>query len=155
MSSPLHYWLMMCILSISLTDIHASTATNNTLDNANFAFEVPVVIWDGITWTPAAPTIAAIAILTEEYSTAAHGSFTALSLTVNEGVTLTVDNNTYVKLKTTATVDGHIVVHTKGAFVQVDDIGTFNLSSTGTAVVNKLTAPLNRWYDYTYWSSPV
>ncbi len=155
MKTTLHYWLMMCILSISFTDIHASTATNNTLDNANFAFEVPVVIWDGITWTPAAPTIAAIAILTEDYSTATHGSFTALSLTVNEGVTLTIDNNTYVKLKTNATVDGHIVVRTKGAFVQVDDIGTFNLSSTGTAVVNKLTAPLNRWYDYTYWSSPV
>lgn len=155
MKTPLLKWMMTCILSISLFGIHASNTSSTCIENAPSAFEVPTSIWDGSSWTPSAPNITAIAILTGNYSTGTHGSFTALSLTVNEGVTLTIDNDTYVQIKTDAVVDGNIVVQTKGAFVQIDDIGTFTLGTNGGSEVNKLTSTLNRWYDYTYWSSPV
>src|SRR5690606_22203142 len=143
------------ILSISLMGLYASNASNSCIENTAMAFDGPASVWNGNSWSPAPPSIAVIAILEGNYSTGTHGSFTALSLTVNEGVTLTVDNDTFVQIKTNATVEGDIIVQSKGAFVQMDDTGFFDLGVSGGAVVNKLTATLNRWYDYTYWSSPV
>lgn len=155
MKTPLLKQMMTCILSISMIGIYASNTSSTCSENASSAFEVPTSIWDGSSWTPSAPNITAVAILTGDYSTGTHGSFTALNLTVNEGVTLTINNDTYVQIKTDAVIDGNIIVQTKGAFVQIDDIGTFTVGVNGSALVNKLTSTLNRWYDYTYWSSPV
>uniref|UniRef100_UPI00404A7BC4 T9SS sorting signal type C domain-containing protein n=1 Tax=Gelidibacter sp. TaxID=2018083 RepID=UPI00404A7BC4 len=154
MKTPLLKLIMMSIFSSSLIGLHASSLFNSCENNSS-AFEIPTSIWDGDSWTPAAPTILAIAILTGDYNTGTDGSFTALSLTINEGVTLTIDNDTYVQVKTNATIDGNLIVQTKGAFVQIDAIGTFTLGTNGSSRVNKMTSQLNRWYDYTYWSSPV
>jgi hypothetical protein len=154
MKTPLLKLIMMSIFSSSLIGLHASSLINSCENNSS-AFEIPTSIWDGNSWSPAAPTILAIAILTGDYNTGTDGSFTALSLTVNEGVTLTIDNDTYVEIKTNAAIDGNLIVQSKGAFVQIDAIGTFTLGTNGSSRVNKLTSQLNRWYDYTYWSSPV
>tara|TARA_R110002049_G_scaffold309135_1_gene517468 strand:+ start:111 stop:1721 length:1611 start_codon:yes stop_codon:yes gene_type:complete len=53
------------------------------------------------------------------------------------------------------TVDagGIIIVQPYGAFIQNNDSGT--AINNGTIQVAKNTAPLNNWYEYTYWSSPV
>ena len=62
-----------------------------------------------------------------------------------------MDNETYVEVANDVTVNGNLIVETKGAFVQINDNGTF----TGTGKVNKTTANKNAWYYYTYWGSPV
>ena len=111
--------------------------------------------WDGNDWSPSgAPGLGTAVIINGNYNTTTHGSFRACSLVVNATFTLTVENNTFVEVENNTSVSGTILVQTKGAFVQNNDNGTFTLN-VGTASVNKITAPINAWYEYTYWSSPV
>ena len=120
----------------------------------------PTVTWNGTSWTPSAPTSTSPAIINGDYDTATYGSFSACSLTVNAGFTLAindVDNgalsNTYVEIANDVTINGTILMNAKANFVQLNDSGSVN--GTGTAQVEKNTAPMNAWYEYTYWSSPV
>ncbi|MGR7812954.1 T9SS type A sorting domain-containing protein [Lacinutrix undariae] len=111
--------------------------------------------WDGTTWLNGTPDINTSITLTADYDTAL-GSIEAYNIQVNAEKTLSIANSTYVKIKNDAVVNGTLSVSTNGAFIQVNDNGTFTLNEeNGYAVVNKLTTPLNKWYDYTYWSSPV
>ncbi|SDG67317.1 InlB B-repeat-containing protein [Winogradskyella thalassocola] len=68
---------------------------------------------------------------------------------------LYIDNSKFVQVEDNAVIAGAIKVETKGAFVQVDDAGTFSLSGSGTATANKVSASKNTLLDYTYWSSPI
>lgn len=111
--------------------------------------------WDGTAWLNGTPDINTSITLTADYDTAL-GSIEAYNIQVNAEKTLSIANSTYVKIKNDAVINGTLSVSTNGAFIQVNDNGTFTLNeSDGYAVVNKLTTPLNKWYDYTYWSSPV
>ena len=112
------------------------------------------VTWNG-TWS-GVPNSSTEVIIDAPYNTGIGGSqvsFNACSLTVNS--TLTVANGTFIEVENDVNVSGEIYVETQGAFVQRDDVGTFNLISPGIASVNKQTAPKDKWYFYTYWSSPV
>lgn len=85
-------------------------------------------------------------------------SFGGKHLTVNSGFTLTIADNTYVEIDRNVTVDGTVVVKSKGAFVQVDDSGTVGgavLSDRTKIRVEKVTSALVSPNEYTYWSSPV
>ncbi|EPR71003.1 hypothetical protein ADIWIN_3310 [Winogradskyella psychrotolerans RS-3] len=68
---------------------------------------------------------------------------------------LYIDNSKFVQVEDNAVIAGAIKVETKGAFVQVDDAGTFSLSGSGTATVNKVSSDKTTPMDYTYWSSPI
>ena len=46
-----------------------------------------------------------------------------------------------------------ITIQNEGSLVQTDDTGT--ISGTGTFKLNKTSLPLNHFYDYVYWSSPI
>ncbi|KJD31291.1 hypothetical protein PK35_15780 [Tamlana nanhaiensis] len=110
------------------------------------------ITWDGTNWSNGTgPDLTISAVLDNVYNTSTHGSFSACSLVVNGN--LNVGNGTFVEVENDVTINGNIVVETQGNFVQNDDAGLFTL--TGTARVNKLTAPKDQWYFYTYWSSPV
>ncbi|WP_179021610.1 lamin tail domain-containing protein [Winogradskyella forsetii] len=123
--------------------------------------DVRVSTWNG-TWS-VPPSLDRFAILNANYNTGdgtnGQDSFGACGLVVNAG-TLTVANSNFVEVANDVTVEtgAEILVETQGAFVQRGvgaAAGTFNLNGTATSQVNKLTAPLANWYDYTYWSSPV
>ena len=110
--------------------------------------------WNGTNFTPiAVPDLTTHVIIDADFNTTAHGSFSACSLNINNNYTLSIDNNTYVEVENSVTGDGDIYIDTEGAIVQNDDAGTFNLN--GTATLFKLTATKQKWYYYTYWSSPV
>ena len=121
--------------------------------------------WDGSTWSAGVPDTSTAAILDGNYTVnATNPSFTACSLIINSGGSLTVTNGYYVEIINNiavtddGTVSNEIVVETQGSFVQRGDgslAGTFTLNTDATAVVNKTTSPLTNWYDVTYWSSPV
>ncbi len=112
--------------------------------------------WDGNDWSPSgAPGLGTAVIINGNYNTATSGSFSACSLVVNATFTLTIGDNYFVEVENNTDVYGTILVQTKGAFVQNNDDATFILHGSGTASVNKITAPINAWYEYTYWSSPV
>ena len=112
------------------------------------------VTWDGTNWS-APPDITTEAILNASYDTATDGGFSACSLTISNGTTLNIADNDSIEVENDLVVDagGIITVQPYAAFIQNNDIGL--LTNNGTISVAKDTAPLNNWYEYTYWSSPV
>lgn len=68
---------------------------------------------------------------------------------------LYINNEKFVQVEDNAVISGELMVETKGAFVQVNDSGTFSLSGSGTATANKVSASKTTPMDYTYWSSPI
>ena len=118
-----------------------------------------VVTWDG-SWS-STPDIYSTLILDADYNTSVGGvqsSFSACSLIINNEAELTIANNTFVKVENDLTVNGDIIVNTKGSFVQVNDDGDVNgavLTTRNKITVEKQTAHLASAQEYTYWSAPV
>ena len=113
-----------------------------------------VSTWDGTTWD-VAPSATAVAIIDGDFNANLANSFTACSLQINAGNTLTVNNSGFVEVENDVIVDGELIVQTEGNFVQRDNAGTFTVNTGGLARVNKSTASKADWFYYTYWSSPV
>ncbi|MGC6429827.1 MAG: hypothetical protein ACON5F_02175 [Jejuia sp.] len=114
------------------------------------------VTWDGSVWSNGTgPDLTIPATLNGDYNTSTDGDISACSLTVSNNSTLTVANSTHVTVQNEINVDAgsEIAVQEYGAIVQNNDLSTN--SNNGTITVDKLTAPMNAWYEYTYWSSPV
>ncbi|MBJ7882064.1 choice-of-anchor D domain-containing protein [Gelidibacter salicanalis] len=122
--------------------------------------------WTGSGWSPTLPNTKTIGIIDGNYSaTSKTGSFTTCSLIVNSGYKLHITDGYYVEVTNdvvvrgnTASHYGEIVVESKAALVQRGDdsaAGSFSLRNTGTSHVKKSTALKQKWYDYTFWSSPV
>lgn len=114
-----------------------------------------ITTWNGTTWDNGDPDIDSSIIIDADYVTFIEGSLEAWSLEVNSGSKLTVSDGTYCTIDTDVSVSGELWVESQGAFVQIDDSGTFILNGSGTSRVLKFTSALNKWYDYTYWSTPV
>ena len=116
--------------------------------------------WSDGTTTNTLPTIGATlqVVIDGPYNTgsvAPQGSFSACNLTISSTGSLTIADNTYVEVENNLTVgaSGSIDVQPYGAFVQNDD--SSHVINNGTMSVDKITAPMDAWYEYTYWSSPV
>ncbi len=112
--------------------------------------------WNGSAWDNGNPDLTTPAILNDDYNTSTDGgSIIACSLTVSNSSTLIVANNTHLTIQGDVTVDSgsSIEVQSYGAVVQNDDSAL--VTNNGAIQVTKTTAPLNAWYEYTYWSSPV
>ncbi|MEZ4976402.1 MAG: choice-of-anchor D domain-containing protein [Flavobacteriaceae bacterium] len=121
---------------------------------------VDVVTWDGSSWSPTAPDNTKVAIIDGDYDlvTSPNGetSFSACNLLINNGNELSIGNGEYVSVENNIIVDGEVYVETQGSLVQVQDSGTFTLNNPSAKnTLSKSTAPLQFWYDYTYWSSPL
>ncbi|WP_298900828.1 choice-of-anchor D domain-containing protein [uncultured Psychroserpens sp.] len=129
-------------------------------------FSVNSTIWYNnagtLEWSNGLPNINTAAIINANYDTSigtnGQTSFEACRLIVNTGHTLSIENNTYVRVQNDLTVDGELVVKTDGAFVQVNDAAVVDGAVTTTRskiTVEKETAFLATYQEYTYWSSPV
>ncbi|TXE17831.1 choice-of-anchor D domain-containing protein [Psychroserpens burtonensis] len=119
-------------------------------------------VWDGTNWS-SPPAIDSIVFIDGDYDTSVGGpnnetSFEACQLIVNTGHTLSIENNTFVRVQNNLTVNGNIIIKTDGSFVQVDDLAIVDgdvLTDKTKITVEKETAFLNTYQEYTYWSSPV
>jgi hypothetical protein len=137
--------------------VRENTASCYKASNA-VKLDVYNTTWNGSTWSNNAPTLATIAILNSNYDTSTNGNLSACSLIVNNGFTLNIADSNYVEIENNLTVNGNIIVQPQGSFVQNNDNGIIDgavLSDKTKIVVNKKTAPMYKWYEYTYWSSPV
>lgn len=108
------------------------------------------VTWNGV-WAPTTPDINTEVIIASDYDSTTLPSFSACSLTINPGVQLTIDNNKYVEVNNDVTINGVLLIRSSGTLVQNNN----DASITGSANIQKSTAQLDAWYEYTYWSSPV
>jgi hypothetical protein len=131
---------------------------------------VSMATWDGMDWiwndgttlntVPSLATFPVDVILTGPYNTAlggAQSSFGACNLFV-DNVSLNIDNGDFVEVENNLNVNGtsgSINIEPEGSFVQINDSGIVSATVTTNITVNKITAPSNNWYEYTYWSSPV
>ncbi len=163
-----------CITSTITFRLFAFNATNaiDTFGIREYATTNKGIIINGIvkpacctsttTWTIAGgwdngvPDLTKEAILAEDYSTS-DGGFTSCSLTIGSGVKLVIKNNDHIEVNNDIINTGMIRIKPQGALVQKNNTATFINSSTATnpVIVDKLTAPMQEWYEYTYWSSPL
>lgn len=109
--------------------------------------------WDGSNWDNGIPDNSTEVIIDDVYDTGLHmpGNINACSLTVTTNGSLRVANGDYVSVENDIVIDGTFSVEYEGSVVQIDD----NANVIGSATVRKQTAPMGRFYEYTYWSSPV
>jgi len=110
--------------------------------------------WTSSGWSDGSPDTDTIAIIDYAYNTGDNGDIEACNLIINSGITLDIDDSSYVLVQNNVLVYGNIIVRTSGSLVQVNDYGLFTLDSNGSAIVEKETSEFNQWYEYTYWSSP-
>ncbi|NRB83418.1 MAG: T9SS type A sorting domain-containing protein, partial [Winogradskyella sp.] len=148
--------------------VREDDATCYTASNAT-SIIISQATWNGTNWiwndgtaTNTLPTISTNIVLAANFSTANTGlqqSFSACNLTLNDNVTLTINNGHYVEIENNLdvnnTTSGGINIEPQGSFVQINDSGDVNADIGTNLRVSKLTAPSNNWYEYTYWSSPV
>ncbi|WP_066222408.1 choice-of-anchor D domain-containing protein [Formosa haliotis] len=110
-------------------------------------------VWNGSAWEDnREPTLSSFTILNNNFTTALHGNITTCGLYIPIDNTLTIDANTFVKVDRNLIVEGNVIVKNQGSFVQVEDTPNTN---SGTITVEKETAILKDWLEYTYWSTPV
>jgi len=110
--------------------------------------------WNGTTWSNGTgPTFEIDAILEGAYDTTLEGGFTAKSLTVSTGGSLTIGAETSVTVVNALTNQlgaSAVVINSDGSLIQQ---GTTNTNS-GDVTVFRNSQDLMR-LDYTMWSSPV
>ncbi len=139
--------------------VREDDATCYTASNA-IKLTVQTTEWDGTSWSDGIPDINTIATISGNYNTTTNGSFSACQLFVNATYTLRVEDNTYIEVQNDVTVDGTVLVTTRGSFVQRGDASSAGVyTNNGTSTVQKTTVTFNSSitgnYNYTYWSSPV
>lgn len=135
-------------------EVRENTATCSQASDA-VRIEIEQTTWDGTTWNPAPPDANTLAIIEGFYDSETQGSFSACNLIINSGE-VNIANGDYIEVYNNVSIEStaalpRLRVQPQGAFVQVNNNGTV----IGNARINKETAPMNFWYEYTYWSSPV
>jgi len=141
---------------------HSSGASETaTFDNICIYSDISCTsstTWELGDWTNGTPDLYTNVLINDDYDTEFNGSFSSCSLIVKDGFTLNIADGNYVEVQNNLTVNGNVLVQPQGSFVQNNDDGLVNgavLSDKTKIVINKKTAPMNYWYEYTYWSSPV
>lgn len=117
-----------------------------TGQNAVYLFKKNVPTWNGTAWSNGTPTASTPAIIAGNYNGA---GFTAQSVTVNSGFTLTINSGQTVTTGN-LTNNGAVIVNDGGNLIQT---ATGTYSGTGTFTVNKNGA--SALDKYAFWSSPV
>ncbi|MDO6759877.1 hypothetical protein Q4566_06660 [Tamlana sp. 2_MG-2023] len=113
-----------------------------------------VATWDSSGWT-GTPAIDTEVIISDHYDTHNNGSFLACNLTVTSGNMLTINNNGTVVVENDVIVENNasLIIESGSALVQHNDLG--KVENNGEMKMYRETAPMDAWYEYTYWSSPV
>lgn len=139
--------------------VRENTSTCYQASNA-VKLNIITATWNG-SWS-SAPALNKIVVIDDDYDTSVgtdgETSFEACECIVNTDNELTIANNTYVLVENDLTVDGNIVVMTDGSFVQVNNTAVVDgdvLTDKSKISVEKETAPLASYREYTYWSPPV
>ena len=134
--------------------VRENLATCYTASNAVKVTATSAVTWNGVSWSPTAPTITRAAILAGNYNTTTHGSIDACSLTINSGVTAVITPNQYMNIQNDLTVQANAILQIadSGSLVMIENAGL--VTNNGTIQVSRTTSSFDK-FDYTYWSSPV
>ncbi|MCP4054295.1 MAG: T9SS type A sorting domain-containing protein [Mesoflavibacter sp.] len=139
---------------------YAEVTEDGTCSQATNAAQVSMITttWSAGSWDNGIPDLTTSAIINDTYNTTSNGNIEACSLYINPSYALTVGANSYVKVQTSIYNNGELLVQNEGSVIQINNSGIYDDSgsvATNPTTVEKLTAVLDAWYEYTYWSSPV
>lgn len=139
---------------------YAEVTEDGTCSQATNAAQVSMITttWSAGSWDNGIPNLTTTAIINDTYNTTSNGNIEACSLYINPSYALTVGANSYVKVQNSIYNNGTLLVQNEGSVIQIDNSGIYDDSgsvASNPTTVEKLTAVLDAWYEYTYWSSPV
>jgi len=134
----------------SVTTSSGAVLLNNAGANykATFAI-VPDTTWNGTAWNYGKPALQSNAIFAANYNMTGE-SLSVNNITINSGVTLSLQSDRSFKVNGNVVNNGTILVNNNATYLLVD-----GSTRTGTGKVTvKREANLKK-NDYNYWSSPV
>ena len=139
---------------------YAEVTEDGSCSQATNAAQVSMITttWSAGSWDNGIPNLTTTAIINDTYNTTSNGNIEACSLYINPSYALTVGSNSYVKVQNSIYNNGTLLVQNEGSVIQIDNSGIYDDSgsvASNPTTVEKLTAVLDAWYEYTYWSSPV
>ncbi|WP_370225894.1 beta strand repeat-containing protein [Mesoflavibacter sp.] len=139
---------------------YAEVTEDGTCSQATNTAQVSMITttWSAGSWDNGIPNLTTTAIINDTYNTTSNGNIEACSLYINPSYALTVGANSYVKVQNSIYNNGTLLVQNEGSVIQIDNSGIYDDSgsvASNPTTVEKLTAVLDAWYEYTYWSSPV
>ncbi|MBK8601062.1 MAG: hypothetical protein IPN80_11435, partial [Flavobacterium sp.] len=105
--------------------------------------------WNGVSWTPSAPTGTTSLTFTGSYTSS--GNLSGCSCTVTGGdVVFNGPDALILDTSLTVTAPGTIKFNNNSSLVQIDDTAI----NSGIITMERITPPIYR-FDYTYWGTPV
>jgi|GEM_PF-1138602 len=108
--------------------------------------------WIAGSWNNGAPDITKNVVIRSAYNTATHGSFSACSLAIDSGITLTVGASDHVEVAYNVNVAGTLDLQHEGSLLQRDDASV--TVNNGTIRVRK-TTPFLKPRDFMIMGSPM
>lgn len=112
-------------------------------------------IWNGVSWLPLGdPTNIDSVSIEGDYDTVDDGNIEACDITINTGVTLTVNPLGYIRSQGDITVNGTLNVTHTGSVVQVNSDAVVNKASGATINVH-ITSPVLQTRDFMVLGSPM
>lgn len=138
--------------TVTATRYYRAVVSASGCSNANspvHTINVPVTTWNGTIWSAGTPNSTTQAVFNASYTVVSNMAACSVvvntgNLTVNPGVTLTVQNGV------TVATAANMIFENTSSLVQVNPTAV----NTGDIIYRRVTTPM-REYDYTYWSSPV
>ena len=132
-----------------------------TVNSINFAdadyfsleYRVKKTEWDGNNWTNNTPDLSTQVSIAGDYDMNNLASISACSCQINTGKSLHITDGKYLEVQNDIINDGTILIENEGALVQIADDS--NISGNGIFQLNKTSMPLDHYYDYVYWSTPI
>ena len=123
------------------------------IDNIKIEGQTPQAsTWNGVAWSPSAPTSSRKAILTGNYSTLALPNIQTCECEITNTGGLTITAGKYIEVQGAIINNGNLTVLNNGSVIQVND-NSIN-TGTGTNNYSRTTSPYKK-FDYVYWSSPL
>jgi len=131
----------------------AENVSFNDNDYFSLEYSVDKTVWDGNNWSNNIPDLNKKAVFSEDYDMENQNSISACSCQVASGKTLHITNGKYLEVSNNIINDGNIIIETEGSLVQTDD--NSSISGEGIFQLNKTSMPLDNYYDYVFWASPI
>lgn len=117
---------------------------------------VPFSVWDGVSWSPSAPTVSRVAVFRGGFTSAS--SLSACKVFVENAAAVSFTSGTLTVQSTVHIVSGSLNFESDASLLQPNNVnnavGLFNGGNIGNITTKRNTTPVYR-FDYTYWSAPV
>ena len=131
----------------------ANNVNMNDGDYFSLEYSVDKTTWNGVSWTNNTPDSNKKIILSGNYDMSSQPSITACNCEVQSGKNLHITDGKYLKVEYDIVNDGSILIENEGSLVQLDN--NSSIGGSGTFQLNKTSMPLDHFYDYVFWSSPI